>query len=293
VAVFFEGGRTGCAHEGAIVAYEGDDTIVTDCSDETGRLDFATVPGASANQVVFVPSRPVLIPANTMVWCSLEFGVRILARSDDETPAAIEQIAGFDVETNDAECDNRLMSSDAQSGAIILCPDCEDGDPCTIETCDQDTGVCKTEPSTDPACLPSVCGDGAAGPCVVTVDSPPGTFNSVQAAVDAAKSEGLTPADLTSTLRGDHQLGEEVIKIRRSHDIVIRFLNVVDGGAETGLEIRKGSANVVHCNCVTRNHDGIEVDRTTEENGDDGIEMLDSDTELNLITMNLGAGQCP
>jgi parallel beta-helix repeat protein len=113
----------------------------------------------------------------------------------------------------------------------------------------------------------------------------------------------------------------DVIKVRNSMNIVVRFLNIVDGGMlKTGLEFRTGMSNIAHCNCITRNKDGVEFDHhgkgtasknlifknkrdgiwlhrcvvngalvmnTSRENGDDGIEIDDSCTESNLVTMNL------
>ncbi len=522
-----------CTDDGAVIEYQGDPTITTDCRGGSGIVTFSSGHATSTdpNQVVFTPSAPITIAHSTPNFCFVEFDVRVAARSSDGTPNEIEQVAGFDVDEGDAICDNDLESGGSQSGSIILCPDCDDDNACTVDTCDQNTGVCSNEdvitptcndnnactvdtcvpatgacsnvdnvtstcndnnacttdtcvpatgqcsnvdnvtptcndnnacttdtcvpatgacskvdnvtptcndnnacttdtcvpatgqcsnvdnvtptcndnnacttdtcvpatgacssvdnvtptcddndvctidtcdPATgacvntpdnsDPSCNPpppppSVCGDNASGPCVVTVDTPPGTFDSLQDAIDAADDgatihvtgvcvesvlidarsdltvegdaptgegcppEGLDVADLTSTVKGDSQDVTDVIKVRNSMNIVIRFLNIVDGGtAKTGLEFRTGMSNIAHCNCITRNKDGVEVDRnskseisknlifrnnrdgiwlhrcavmnqlimnTSRENLDDGIELDDSCTDMNLITMNL------
>jgi len=240
-------------------------------------------------------------------------------------------------------------------------PTCDDGDQCTIDRCDTATGQCVHTPdNNNPECNESICGDNASGPCVVTVDNPAGTFDSLQKAVNAAQDgatihvtgvciesvlidkrnnltiegdaptaegcppDGLDPSDLTSTVKGSTPFDSEVpdvIKVRNSMNIVIRFLNVVDGGAKkTGIEFRKGMSNIAHCNCITRDKDGIEFDdhskgeasknlifknnrdgiwlhrcsdlnqlimNTTRENLDDGIEIDDSCTDHNTVSMNL------
>ena len=261
--------------------------------------------------------------------------------------------------------DNNACTTDSCDPATGQCvnndtvtPTCDDNEVCTIDSCDQATGQCVNSPDTgNPACNPSECGDNASGPCVVTVDTPPGTFSSLQEAIDSAQDgatihvtgvcvesvliekrnnltiegdaptaegcppDGLTPADLTSTVKGGSQDLKDVIKVKNSMNILIRFLNVVDGGkSKTGVEFRTGMSNIAHCNCITRNKDGIEFDHhskgtasknlifknnrdgiwlhrcvlktslimnTSRENLDDGIEIDDSCTESNLVTMNL------
>jgi parallel beta-helix repeat protein len=235
---------------------------------------------------------------------------------------------------------------------------CDDNDVCTIDSCNPMTGACVHVPDdTNPVCNVSECGDNASGPCLVAVDTPPGTFDSLQQAINAAADgatihvtgvcvesvlidkrnnltiegdaptalgcppDGLDPADLTSTVKGDSQDVTDVIKVRNSMNIVIRFLNIVDGGtSKTGLEFRTGMSNIAHCNCITRNKNGVEFDHhskgtasknlifknnrdgiwlhrcvlnaslimnTSRENLDDGMEIDDSCTESNLVSMNL------
>ena len=149
--------------------------------------------------------------------------------------------------------------------------------------------------------------DASSDTCVVTVDSPQDTFDDLQDAIDEA-NDGATitvrgvcsesvkiykrhdlrihgvppdsgcspygPAqdDLTSTVTGGSR---EVIKVRKSKDIDIRYLKIVDGKRE-GVEIENSRRTTLACNCVAHNHDeGVEL----EESDDNTIEQ-------NLVTMN-------
>jgi parallel beta-helix repeat protein len=182
-------------------------------------------------------------------------------------------------------------------------------------------------------------------PCLATLDSPPRRFASLQKAVDAAAdgatitvtgactgpvriverhgltiqgvpppgggcpAEGLRPRDLLSTVRGSRQ-DRAVIEVKRSANIVVRFLNVIDG-VDAGVGLEHARASRVGCNCLARNGDeGLEVEggkqheisgnlvtgnaeegidledgtrrnevrgNVVEANGEDGIELDDSD----------------
>jgi parallel beta-helix repeat protein len=126
--------------------------------------------------------------------------------------------------------------------------------------------------------------------------------------------EGLEPADLTSTVTGgDH----DVIRVKRSEGVVIRYLNIVGGGT-SGVELYGGENGEVSCNCLARNmREGVELDRggrhavrenlvvrnggdgirlneawgnvivanTLDDNGDDGIE-LERDSDRNEVADN-------
>ena len=48
--------------------------------------------------------------------------------------------------------------------------ECDDGDPCTKDTCDSTTGACVFEPIE--GCEPPACGDPAAGSCFVANGTP-------------------------------------------------------------------------------------------------------------------------
>ena len=145
------------------------------------------------------------------------------------------------------------------------------------------------------------------GPCQVTVDSPSGTHDSLQRAVDKARNgatitvegtcrgrvdiddkrdltiqgvppeggdcpaEGLDSGDLVSTVRGS---GRDVIRIHDSRDITIRWLNIVDG--DVGVEVNDSRGSVVTCNCIAGNDDeGVEID-----------DAKSNEVTRNLITEN-------
>jgi nitrous oxidase accessory protein NosD len=198
-----------------------------------------------------------------------------------------------------------------------------------------------------------VCGDDFGPnppPCVITVSSRPGTtYGSLQAAVVAASSgatiqvtglcigrtliserSNLTiegpppvsgscppgPQDLRATLKGNGS--GEVVKVLGSTNIIVRFLNIVDGGEHDGLAFWDTKAGTGHCNCVARNDEGYELDNgsrhkitdslvfentngirlragavdsmvtgnISELNVDHGIVLLDSATERNMIAGN-------
>jgi hypothetical protein len=131
-----------CTDEGLQVEYEGDGTITTTCGVgwNTGHAV-----SANPNEVVFTPTVPVAIPANIAVppgFCALEFDVKVLAYSVDNTPSDIQETTGYLASQGDAMCNNGLASSGTQSTSIPLCPNCDDGADCTTDMCDQDTGQC-------------------------------------------------------------------------------------------------------------------------------------------------------
>ena len=113
-----------CTQDGAVVAYGGDETITTTCAGVTWSTGHGPAP--RPNQVVFVPSVPLDIPANAPAFCELEFDVTILGPSHDPTPAVAEQVAGLGFSRNDASCDNGLRAVAAVTGGLHLCPDCAD-----------------------------------------------------------------------------------------------------------------------------------------------------------------------
>jgi hypothetical protein len=132
----------GCTDDGAVIAYEGDGSITSNCiTNGDIAVLFSSGHDASApNQLVFTASPPLEIPASTPDACLLEFDVRVLDHSNDSTPNAVEQVAGYDIAAADAQCDNGLSSSGSQSGSVALCPEC---DPGACQACNQSTGVCE------------------------------------------------------------------------------------------------------------------------------------------------------
>ncbi len=188
---------------------------------------------------------------------------------------------------------------------------CEaDGDACTVDACDG-SGACRFFQEAS-ACR--ICGSDVTAPCVATVSSPPGTFASVQTAVDNALDgatitvqglcvgsvlvsgranltiqgvpptvngcppAGLQPTDLTSTIVASGSA--EAIKVVSSTNVVTRFLNVIDAGPDhDGVEYKSAASGAVHCNCIAFNDEGIEVD------GGQSVSAT-----ANLLTRNFGQG---
>src|SRR5881296_2397424 len=138
-----------CTDEGSKVEYEGDSTITTTCG-VTWTTGHAV--SDTPNEVVFTPSSPVMIAANQTIppgFCSLEFDVKVLARSTDSTPDEIEETTGYLATQNDARCDNNLTSTGQQSSSIPLCPTCDDSNECTDNVCNQQDGTCTNPPKQD------------------------------------------------------------------------------------------------------------------------------------------------
>jgi len=137
-----------CVDDGATVEYEGDTTITTTCH-VTWSSDHAV--GTAPNQIVFTPSSPLEIPADTPVdpgFCNLEFDIKVLGMSTDGTPDQIEETTGYLATADDASCDNGLTSSGQQAASIPLCPTCPIAE-CVDSTCNQDTGACTSTPKPD------------------------------------------------------------------------------------------------------------------------------------------------
>jgi hypothetical protein len=124
-----------CADDGPVVSYQGG--IVTTCG-VTWTASHA--PGDTLpNQIVFTPSSPISIPADTPGFCSFEFNVRVEARSNDGTPDQIEQVCGLNAATGDASCLTAAPTSsgDAEAVSLGLGPICDDGNVCNgLETYD-------------------------------------------------------------------------------------------------------------------------------------------------------------
>jgi hypothetical protein len=194
-----------CVDEGAIIEYMGDSTITTTCVGVGFATDPAHAEGPNPNQLEFVATPTFTIPPNTDPFCAIEFDVRVLTQSVDGTPDRIEQVAGFDANQGDAQCDNGLASGGSQSGAIFVCPVCDDNDECTVDTCNELTGQCEFGPPktcvegddgtdgslcTPVACSPAtgLCTDGAAKVCAEGDD---GTDGDLCTPVDCAPDTGL------------------------------------------------------------------------------------------------------
>ena len=113
-----------CRQDGAIVAYVGDETITTTCE----NVAWGTTHGASPrpNQVVFTPSAPLEIPANSPDFCELEFDVRIVGHGHDSSPDMTDQVAGLGFSHRDGGCDNGLRAVAAVTAGIHVCSTCSD-----------------------------------------------------------------------------------------------------------------------------------------------------------------------
>jgi hypothetical protein len=141
----------GCTDEGDIIRYISDATITdTNCVDAGDNDVTWTSNGVDSpvgpNQVVFTPSSPVVIGANTLPanGCRIEFDVRVqTAPGLDGSPTIVQESVGYDpMAPFDATCDNGLSSSANQNGQVFLCPECLD-DECVDGACNQNTGMCE------------------------------------------------------------------------------------------------------------------------------------------------------
>jgi parallel beta-helix repeat protein len=99
-----------------------------------------------------------------------------------------------------------------------------------------------------------------AGVCkgpVAVVDRHDLTIEGVAPTSYGCPSKGLGPQDLESTIRGGWD-DDAVIKVTRSTNVTVRFLNIVDGKSE-GVEQKNSRDGHTVCNCVARNEEGIEI----------------------------------
>jgi parallel beta-helix repeat protein len=178
-----------------------------------------------------------------------------------------------------------------------------------------------TTTSTTSTTLPmgSDCGTGAPQACVVTVDSPAGMFGDLQSAIDSSNDaatitvEGdclgsvdvtnrntliiqgiapaggacpqaeLTPGSLPSTVHADDGPG---ILLDDSANIVIRYLNVVDGNGE-GVKLRSTNTSVVQCSCFARNAQaGISVDGGEQNTMKDNLVLANNEEGIRVDESN-------
>ena len=117
-----------CVDDGPVVSYQGDITTTCGVSWSASHARGDTHP----NQIVFTPSSAITIPSDARDFCSLEFNVRVEARSNDGTPDAIEQVCGLSAAAGDASClvGAPSTSGDVEATAFELVPLCDDGNPC-------------------------------------------------------------------------------------------------------------------------------------------------------------------
>src|SRR5436189_251126 len=146
-----------CTDQGTIMSYDFTQTVASggalvQCQ---GRTWTATA-GGSANEVVFTPDTPIVLPPEqsaspTLNNCFISFQVKLENLEStsgpdvDDTPQKVEVVAGFStVIANghaDAECDNGGASGVTQSSGVFTCPSCT-VDQCNLG-CDTTTGTCQ------------------------------------------------------------------------------------------------------------------------------------------------------
>jgi hypothetical protein len=104
-----------CSTDGSGVAYGGDETITTTCP-----VGFSTghAAGPRPTEVLFRPSAPLSIPANSPEFCTIEFDVIVNGPSRDATPGMVEQVAALGLTRPDAVCDNGFRMGVAIMGGI-------------------------------------------------------------------------------------------------------------------------------------------------------------------------------
>src|SRR5436189_2874176 len=162
-----------CTDQGTIMSYDFTQTVASggalvQCQ---GRTWTATA-GSSANEVIFTPDTPIVLPAEqsaspTLNNCFISFKVKLENLEDtsgpnaDDTATKVEVVAGFSTILTsghaDAECDNGGASGVSQSSGIFICPSCT-VDQCNLG-CDTTTGTCQAADASTP------CADTDGNPC--------------------------------------------------------------------------------------------------------------------------------
>ena len=107
-----------CTDQGDVFSYQGDATIGSTCPGVKWTSNLAAG-GHTPNEIVFTPSKPLTIAADTYPYCALSFDVKLdriaptSGPNSDSTPHEVETVAGF--LGTDAVCDNGLPSENSQS----------------------------------------------------------------------------------------------------------------------------------------------------------------------------------
>lgn len=146
-----------CTDEGDVVRWMGGEAA-SNCLDEFASPVGVTCDGADnpggPNVVTCEFSSPVKIdplttPAN---GCVVGFDLRMQGFGSDSSPNIVQQGAGFSNTPEagnsfDADCFNNAgPAAISQPTTLQVCPDCDDGDVCTMDFCDGQTGECINEP---------------------------------------------------------------------------------------------------------------------------------------------------
>ena len=125
-----------------VVRYLGN---ITDTCGATNWTDSGPVYGVD-NEVVFTPTSPIVIPAQTVSTCTFEFDVKIETLSGDSSPTQIAEVAGFRSDLNDAVCSQSThpTAGNTSTGIIKTCPTCN-----ACQSCNETTGTCDTSVTCD------------------------------------------------------------------------------------------------------------------------------------------------
>lgn len=109
---------TTCIDDGNVVDFRGDLGILSNCQNpDTTPISWAAMPDPNdANKVIFTAT-PALILPPLNAGCVVTFWIEKAAlQSNDNTPCRIEQVASY----MNAQCNNGLASSNAQTGSITI-----------------------------------------------------------------------------------------------------------------------------------------------------------------------------
>ena len=123
-----------CPDEGAIIEYEGDGSIQSNCTSIGGAggtpvtwaSNVGNSPSSATNDVVLTPSPSIVIPAQTTNACELRFNIKLLTtQGTDSTPFVVLENTGYDQLAADATCTdgtNTVSSGTQQPGIVLICP---------------------------------------------------------------------------------------------------------------------------------------------------------------------------
>lgn len=147
---------TTCFDDGNVAGYCDHNTDPSQCDPITTNCASVAWSGAldpnNPNRVIFTASPALVLSANDATGCFLQFDVRKLAPvSNDATPLRIEQVASY----LNAQCDNGLASSSAQSGAIQIDPTPTPSPSPTNTATNTPTATPTSTPTTTPTATPT------------------------------------------------------------------------------------------------------------------------------------------
>src|SRR5207302_321309 len=190
-----------CTDQGDIIEYLGDGTIVTDCAVGQTNVTWAST-AVGTNEIKFVPTPSIPIPAGTVAFCHLSFGIKVanLPTATPNTFGTTKEIAYYGPQTS---CNNGLTAGNFGTGQISFCAICDDSSNCTVDTCNSDAAstadACVFTPHapcddsnncTTDTCVATAPGDG----CVFTPHAPCNDSNNCtnDTCVPTAPGDGCT-----------------------------------------------------------------------------------------------------